>query len=87
MKTKDSETKKKKVSWIKQYLKVGDVVVVSTLFGGQRDYPVIRVEGNQAITGFRTFNTAVYHGGMIYEFGKRYDGRWTANGYWLKDTK
>lgn len=64
-------------------LKEGDIVVVSTVLAGEREYPVQRIEGNKAITKFRVFNAKIYAGGNIYEYGKRPDQ--TTNGYWLKD--
>ena len=62
-------------------LKVGDIIVVSNPLG-TREYSVLKIEGNRAITKFRTFNTRIYPPNMIYEFGKR-DTPW-GNGYWVK---
>lgn len=69
--------------FIKDKLKIGDIVVVSTALGGLREYPVLDIQGNKAITKFRIFNISIYPGGCIYEYGKRitpYD-----NGYWVKE--
>ena len=67
---------------MKKKLEVGDIVVVSTVLSGEKEYPVIRVDGNKAITKFREFNSKIWPGGNIYEFGKRSDQ--TTNSYWLK---
>jgi len=65
-------------------LKVGDIIVVSTVLFKEREYKVTKVEGNRAYTGFRIFNTRIYPPNMIYEYGKRVDPSPYANGYWLK---
>ena len=62
-------------------LQIGDTVVVSTVLGGLKEYPVKEVEGNKAYTDFRTFNRNVYAGGQVYECGRNN----TTNGYWLKN--
>lgn len=64
-------------------LEVGDIVVVSTVLGGIKEYPVLKVDGNKATTKFREFSAKIYPGGNVYEFGKRPDQ--TTNGYWLKE--
>lgn len=51
-------------------LEVSDIVVVNTVLGGARKYPVISIEKNKAHTRFRDFNTQIYPGGFVYEFGK-----------------
>lgn len=61
-------------------LKIGDIIIVSTVIGGEKEYPVKGINGNKAITDFRIFNTKIYCGGQIYEFGNHN----TTNGYWLK---
>ena len=66
----------------KERLSVGDIIVVSTVLTGQREYPVKRIEGNKAITDFRVFNTLIYWGNTVYEYGIR--GNYTTNGYWVK---
>ena len=63
----------------------GDMVIVSTVLGGEKEYPVIKIEGNKAHTKFRIFNTKIYLGGNIYEYGKRADS--TTNEYRVKDVK
>ena len=63
-------------------LNPGDIVIVSTVLGGEREYPVSRVEGNKAFTRFRVFNRNIYPGGNIYEYGKSANS--TTNGYWIK---
>ena len=63
-------------------LEAGDIVIVSTVLTGESEYPVIRVMGNKAFTKFRSFNSKIYPGGNIYEYGKRPDQ--TTNGYWIK---
>ena len=54
-------------------LEVGDIVRVhNPLFkNGYKDYPVTKVDGNKAITKFRTFNTKIYNGRNVYVFGVR----------------
>lgn len=64
-------------------LSVGDIVIVSTVLGGEKEYPVIEIEGNKAITKFRVFNKRIYSGGNIYEYGKSPHS--TTNGYWAKN--
>lgn len=64
-----------------EYLKVGDIIIVSTVLCGKREYRVKRIVGNRAITDFRIFNKKIYSNGNIYEFGKHN----TTNGYWRKD--
>lgn len=58
---------------MKARLEVGDVIRVhNPLITEDRAlYPVLCVEGNRARTTFRTFNTRVWHGKYVYEFGKR----------------
>ena len=53
-------------------LKVGDIILVyNPLFkDGVEEYPVLKIEGNQAKTEFRIFNTKIY-GKYVYEYGKR----------------
>jgi hypothetical protein len=63
-------------------LKEGDIVIVSTVIGGLREYPVKEIIGNKAITDFRIFNKKIYPGGSIYEYGKHPYS--TTNGYWIK---
>lgn len=70
---------------MKDKLEVGDIVVVSCVLFGEREYPVTKIEGNKAFTAFRVFNTRIYPPNMIYEYGKRADS--TTNGYWLKTEK
>ncbi len=65
-------------------LKVGDIVEVTTLLGGTRDYEVLEVDGNKAYTKFRTFNTAVRYDRRVFEFGKKYRNDWTSNDYFKK---
>lgn len=67
---------------MKLYLEVGDVVVVSTILSGLKEYPVLRIEGNRAFTKFRTFSRKIYSPNMVYEYGARYGS--TTNEYWLK---
>jgi len=69
---------------MKKFLEVGDIVIASNpLFkNGERECLVTKIEGNKAITDFRTFNRKIYAPNMVYEFGKRYDPY--DNGYWLK---
>lgn len=67
---------------MKQSLEIGDIVIVSNALFGEREYIVKGVDGNKAMTDFRIFNTKIYPGGNIYEFGKR-DRPWS-NGYWIK---
>jgi len=46
--------------------------VYNPLFeNGYRDYKVLRIEGNKAITNFRDFNVRIYDGDEVYEYGKR----------------
>ena len=69
----------------KQFLKVGDIVAVSNAIMGLKEYPVMSIIGNKAITAFRIFNKRIYPGGNIYEYGKSVHD-WS-NGYWLKGTE
>jgi hypothetical protein len=63
-------------------LNVGDTVIVYTILGGEREYPVLEIWGNKAITKFRTFNRIIYLGKYVYEYGKnKYS---TTNSYWIK---
>jgi len=64
-------------------LEVGDVVVVHNLLTGAREYPVLRIEGDKAVTKFRIFNRKIYHSN-VYEYGKLVDMRWHANSYEVK---
>ena len=65
-------------------LKKGDVIIVSTVLSGLREYPVKKIDGNKAITDFRIFDKKIYHG-SVYEFEK---GPYqTTNGYWIKPRK
>ena len=66
----------------KTKLEVGDIIVVSTALTGIREYSVLRITGNKAITDFRVFNRRIWDGGAIYEYGKRYGS--TTNYYWIK---
>jgi hypothetical protein len=68
--------------FMKDKLKVGDIIVVSNPLFGLREYEVLSIEGNKAITKFRTFNTKIYPGGNVYEYGKKYTP--SGNGYWIK---
>jgi len=52
-------------------LQVGDKISVNNALTGERVYPVRSVDGNRAITDFRTFNRKVYLGGRVYEYGKK----------------
>ncbi len=61
-------------------LNEGDIVIVSCVLTGLREYPVTSIEGNRAKTAFRTFNKKIYPGGSIYEFGNTQ----TTNSYWIK---
>lgn len=64
-------------------LNVGDIIIVSTnIFSKLREYPVLKIEGNKAITKFRTFNTKIYPDGSIYEYRKH--SALIKNGYWIK---
>ena len=63
-------------------LQEGDIIIVSTALGGEREYPVLSIEGEKAVTRFRIFNRRVYPGGNVYEFGERVGE--TSNGYWRK---
>lgn len=65
-------------------LRVGDIVEVSTVLGGTRDYEVLEVDGNKAYTEFKKFNTAVRYDRRVFEFGKRYRNDWTSNDYFKK---
>ncbi|OFW47576.1 MAG: hypothetical protein A2163_00710 [Actinobacteria bacterium RBG_13_35_12] len=62
-------------------LKAGDTIIASTVLSGEKEYHVKEIVGNKAITDFRIFNTKIYLGFQIYEFGKRS----TTNAYWLKE--
>lgn len=68
---------------MKNKLEEGDTIIVSTVLGGLREYSVKKIDGNKAITDFRTFNTKIYTDGSVYEFGSRA----TTNGYWLKNER
>jgi len=59
------------------------VVVVNNALFGLSEYPVKRIDGNRAITDFRTFNAKIYPGGYLFEFGKRNTSQWD-NRYWIK---
>lgn len=63
-------------------LETGDIVIISTVLTGLKEYPVIRVEDNKAVTKFRIFNTKVYPCGYVYEYGKPAYG--TTNLYWVR---
>ena len=54
-------------------LEIGDIVRVhNPLFkDGHKDYPVINMDGNKAITKFRVFNAKIYNGRNVYVYGKR----------------
>lgn len=54
-------------------LQVGDIIRVHNPLMSPENalFPVLRIVGNKAFTGFRTFNTRVYHGSYVYEFGAR----------------
>jgi len=68
-----------------QKLKVGDIIeVYNPLFkDGIREYPVTKIIGNKAYTNFRVFNTRIYPGGNVYEYGKRLNPFYN-NGYIVK---
>lgn len=54
-------------------LQVGDIITVNhpLLNSGDNGYAVEKIEGNKAFTKFRTFNTRVYDGRYVYEYGKK----------------
>lgn len=66
-------------------LKVGDIITVHNPLRNQENskYPVKRIDGNMAITGFRNFNVKIYNGRFVFEFGKRlnpvYNNTYTVN--------
>lgn len=64
-------------------LEVGDVIVVHSVIFKPREFIVLRIEGNKAITKFRTFNRKIYHGN-VYIYRGRVDTRWHANSYEVK---
>jgi len=61
-------------------LKVGDIIMVSTVIGGEKEYPVTKIIGNKAITDFRIFNIKIYTCNQVYEYGNKK----TTNSYWKK---
>ncbi len=63
-------------------LNVGDVIIVSSILSGKREYSVLSIDGNKAKTKFRTFNRNIAQDGSVYEYGKRLNQ--TTNGYWAK---
>jgi len=67
---------------MKNNLEKDDVIIVSTVLSGEREYVVKEIIGNKAITDFRTFNKKIYHNGIVYEMGR--NALKTTNGYWLK---
>lgn len=69
-------------------LQVGDNIrVYNPLMGPDgRLYPVTKVEGNRAFTGFRTFNTKVHVLNRVYEFGKRLSPIYN-NDYYLEESE
>ena len=54
-------------------LKVGDIIHVANPL--RKDvycyYRVNRIKGNKAYSNFRNFNTKIYYGKAVYEYGKR----------------
>ena len=64
-------------------LQAGDIVVVHNALMQPKEYPVLRIKGNKAITGFRVFNRRIYHGN-VYEYGKPFHSAWYKNIYEVK---
>lgn len=60
---------------MKDNLEVGDIVIVHNPLRDPEklQYPVTRIEGNKAITAFRTFNRKIYCKKYVYEYGKRFN--------------
>lgn len=58
---------------MKTRLAVGDIIKVHNPLMKEENsnFPVLQIRGNRAITKFRTFNTKVWHGRTVYEYGKR----------------
>jgi hypothetical protein len=55
------------------WLKEGDIIHVGNPIRKEEYsyYKVNKIEGNKAYTKFRVFNTAIYWGKRVYEYGKR----------------
>lgn len=64
-------------------LKVGDIIEVTTILGGTKDYEVLSVSGNSAYTKFRYFNIDVRYDGQVFEAGKGAN-HYTTNVYYKK---
>ena len=71
---------------MKTKLQIGDIIIVSNPLCNDREYPVTSIEGNRAVTGFRTFSTRVYNGKRVYEHGKRLSPIYN-NCYTVKEAK
>jgi hypothetical protein len=56
---------------LRDRLKEGDVVIRHTLLFEPKEIEILRVEGNKAIAKWYTFNATVWHGKVVYEYGKR----------------
>jgi len=52
-------------------LRVGDIVIVSNPIFKDKEYVVKRIEGNKAHTDFRVFNTKIYRGTEVFEYGNK----------------
>jgi len=55
----------------RERLEEGDIITVFNPLLKNREYPVLSIDGNRAETKFRTFNTRIYNGQYVYEFGQR----------------
>jgi len=68
----EHESKETK-GFVKTRLEVGDVIKIHNPLMKEEysKYPVLSIDGNRAKTDFRTFNTKIYPGNKVYEFGKR----------------
>lgn len=69
-------------------LKEGDIIHVGNPLRAEKDsyFKVNKVEGNIAYTGFRKFNTNIYLGQNVYEYGRRYI-RGYSNSYTISSLK
>lgn len=63
-------------------LKVGDIVVVSSL-SGEKEFKVIQVKGDIAITKYRDFDVEIVNGWLVFEHGQHNSD--SQNTYFVKE--
>ena len=64
-------------------LRVGDVIVVSDTSGHQKEYPVLQIRGDVAVTRYRDFGPKIVNGWLVFEAGQRNSE--TTNSYFVKE--